>query len=455
MNSTSYSLANWNRALVYGLGLSGRAALRLLRKHGIAVVAVDARPAGELELDGIESDTGVELILGSEPTELPKVDGVVVSPGVPLDRGALVKTRQSGIPVIAEVELAAAFAEGPIVGITGSNGKSTTTAMTAALLEASGIQAEVCGNIGRPLSACVEGPPGRVFVVELSSFQLESIVDFRPDAAALLNLSPDHLDRYSSLHTYGAAKLRLFHEQSIDDIAVVNADDPWVAGAVVDARRRAFSRRQKVDDGCFVRGNQVVEVGPLGDEEVLFSSSALRVPGPHNLENAMAASLLAGSVGGKRECYDKAFEQFSGLPHRSEWVASIASVDYYDDSKGTNPGATASALEGFEDGSVHLILGGRAKGGEFETLWERVQAKARCVYLIGEAAQRFESALSGRVATQDCGTLEVAVQKAASQARPGQTVLLSPACSSFDQYENFVVRGEHFHKLVLAVDGRG
>lgn len=459
MRETTYHLDRWNRALVYGLGLSGRAASALLRRHDIEVVGVDARPVAQLDLGELETDHRVQVVAetGTAALEssLEGVDGVVLSPGVPLDRPLLAEARRRGIPIIAEVELAFAFLEGPVLAITGSNGKSTTTAMTGALLEASGLAVEVCGNIGRPLSACVEGAAGRVFVVELSSFQLETTEDFRPQGAALLNLSPDHLDRYPDLAAYGAAKRRIFSQQTSDDTAVLNAGDPWVAQITTAARRRWFSSSTPVADGCYLDGGAVLEVTADGDSEVLFRTGDLHLFGPHNLENAMAASLLALSVGARRETFADAFASFRGLPHRSELVATVAGVEYVDDSKGTNPGATVRALEGFSDGTVHLILGGRAKGGGFEELWPQVRRKAARVYLIGEAAERFEADLGGTVPSVRAGDLAKALELAGSAARPGDTVLLSPACASFDQYQDFQARGRHFHQLVERFEGRG
>ena len=444
----------WQRALVYGLGISGCAASRLLRSHGVEVVGVDCRPLEELELDGLEEDPGVELLLGSDPPQVPAgVDGVVVSPGVPLDRPLVRKARVAGIPVVAEVELGFLFANGPVIGITGSNGKSTTTALTGALLEASGFRVEVCGNIGRPLSACVEGGEERIFVTELSSFQLEAIDTFRPQAAALLNLTADHLDRHRDLALYAAAKRALFQNQRESDVAVLNADDPRVAAVEVRARRRYFSRRRPVEDGCFLEGDSVVEAAPGHEALEIFRRSDLALSGPHNLENAMAAALLTRAVGGAPGGMRPALTAFGGLPHRLERVLERAGVSWFDDSKGTNVAAAAKSLEGFPEGTVHLILGGRSKKGDPSELEAVVRRKARRLYLIGEAAEEFYEALGEVVPSEISGELERAVASAAARARPGEAVVLSPACASFDQYRNFVARGRHFQSLVRALDG--
>jgi UDP-N-acetylmuramoylalanine--D-glutamate ligase len=452
-NAVRRDVVDWRRALVYGLGLSGTAATRLLRTRGVEVVAVDRRRTGELDLAGLAEDAGVSLLLGAEPAELPvEVDGAVVSPGVPLGRPLLAALRRRGVPVLAEVELAFRFLEGPLVGITGSNGKSTTTALTGALLEGGEHGVEVCGNIGRPLSACVDGAPGRIFVTELSSFQLEAIERLRPRAAAWLNLSPDHLDRHAGLESYARAKAALFARQEPEDVAVLNADDPWVAAVATRARRRFFSRRQRVSDGCYVEDGGVVEVSPGAPPVELFSRRDLRLAGAHNLENAMAAALLARAMGVAVEPLRERLGRFPGLPHRLQLVRERAGVAWYDDSKGTNVGATLRSLEAFRDGSVLLILGGRNKGADPRELRDMVARKVRHAYYIGEAAEEFESALADVVAGSVEGTLPGAVLAAAAEVRSGEAVVLSPACASFDQYRDFVHRGEHFQALVAALE---
>ncbi len=450
----------FERVLVYGLGLSGRAAARLLLSRGVSVVGVDTKPKEKLDLENLdEAATGkvtFELLAGHELEQLTpgSFDAVVVSPGVPMDRPLLEDARQHGLPVIAEVELAAPFVNGPIVGITGSNGKSTTTAMTGAMLRAAGLPVEVCGNIGVPLAGLVDGPPGRIFVVELSSFQIEGIVSMKPRAAALLNLSEDHLDRYGSMEAYAAAKKRLFLTQDAEGIAVLNADDPAAAEVETLARKRWFSRRGRVRDGCWVdTDGRVLEAVPDEPGVELFHTSDVPLAGVHNLENAMAAALLARAIGAEPAEIRQGLLGFKGLPHRMVKVGEKDGVTWYDDSKGTNPGATAKSLEGFADGSVHIILGGRNKGADLASLTPLVAQKARRAYLIGEAAEEFALALGEAVQFERSGTLEQAVRSAAEQARPGEAVLLSPACASFDQFRNFVHRGEVFQALVHDVLG--
>jgi UDP-N-acetylmuramoylalanine--D-glutamate ligase len=464
---------SFERVLVYGLGLSGRAAARLLLARGVAVVAVDDGAGvdpGELAaqqrfelLDGGAAD----LVNGPDPSAgaWRGIDGVVVSPGVPPDRPLLAAARRRGLPVLAEVELAFPFLNGPVVAITGTNGKSTTTALTGALLAAAGHAVEVAGNIGEPLAGRVDGPPGRIFVVELSSFQIDGLDTFRPRAAAFLNLTEDHLDRYHDLAAYAASKRRLFRRQGAGDLAVLNADDPITRTTLATAdaaaaagkpmcaiRRRLFSRRGPVDDGCYLTASgMVVEVSPGEPARELFTAAEVPLAGVQNLENAMAAALLARGMGADPEAVRRGLAGFSGLPHRMQRVADHGGVTWYDDSKGTNPAATIKSLEGFADGTVHLILGGRNKGSDFAPLAPPVRVKARRLYLIGEAAGEIEQALGGAAPIELSGTLAAAVRAAARHALPGEAVVLSPACASFDQFRNFAHRGEVFQEEVRAV----
>jgi len=446
---------HWRRVLVYGLGVSGAAAARLAASRGAAVLGVDARAARDLELD-LPAGTRFEAWSEEDAAgcELPAdVDAVVLSPGVPPGRPLLAAARERGLPVVAEIELAFPLLDGPVVAITGSNGKSTTTALTGAMLAAAGRAVEVCGNIGTALSSVVDGPPGRTFVVEVSSFQLEAVDGFRPRAAAWLNLSPDHLDRYASLDDYAAAKARLFDRQTADDVAVLNADDQRVAALAPASRRRLFSRAGEVADGCFVAGGTVVggtvvERTPGGAEEALFELADLPLAGAHNLENAMAAALLARALDASPEAIRRALAGFSGLPHRMQRLEVPGPVAWYDDSKATNVAAAAKSLEGLPDGRVHLILGGRAKGDDPAELAPLVTAKVRAIYVIGESAGLFASALGGLVPCHDAGTLERAVEEAVRRAEPGDVVLLAPACASFDQFDNYAHRGREFARLV-------
>jgi len=441
----------FERVLVYGLGMSGRAAAKMLLERGVSVVAVDSKT----DVDVSDFSGKFELWPGGEPSELPPpaggLDAVIVSPGVPMDKPLLIDARRKGVPVIAEVELAAPFLNGPVVAITGSNGKSTTTALAGAMLKAAGHKVEVCGNIGDPLAGKIEGPVGRVFVVELSSFQIEGIVTLKPRAAALLNIAEDHLDRYGSMAEYAAAKKRLFLNQDAAGIAVLNADDPDTGEVETQARKRFFSRRGRVEDGCYCRNGRVIEVTPGEPDVDLFLASDVPLAGVQNLENAMAAALLARAIGAEPAELRVGLAGFKGLPHRMERVGEKDGVTWYNDSKGTNPAATAKSLEGFEDGKVHLILGGRNKGADLGALAPIIGQKVRRAYLIGEAAGDFARALEGVVPLEHSGTMERAVRSAAKAAKAGEAVVLSPACASFDQFRNFVHRGEVFQTLVREV----
>ncbi len=459
-----WSDGEWQRVAVYGLGISGRAAARLLQAHGIEVVGYDDRSLEELDdAEGLERLGISELRLGGELGEVGELDGVVLSPGVPPERPLLAAARRRGLPIIAEVELAFHFLDGEVVGITGSNGKSTTTALTGAMLEAAGRRVEVCGNIGAALSERVTpdrvasdrvaGDPGRVFVVELSSFQLEAVDRFHPHSAALLNISADHLDRHGDLASYRAAKTAIFKRQSEGDLAVLNASDPWVAEVGTASRRRFFSSAGETSDGCYLAGDVVVETSPGGEARELFHRSDVPLPGAHNLENAMAAALLARAHGAAPGDVEAGMKGFRGLPHRLERVAERRGVTWYDDSKGTNLAATERSLEGFDDGTVSIILGGRAKGGDFSRLKRLLGRKARRVYLIGEATPLFAAALAPEVAFARVDTLERAVARAEAEARAGAVVLLSPPCASFDQFRNFAQRGRVFQRLVQALPG--
>lgn len=467
---TTAPVSAWRRALVYGLGLSGTAAARVLSERGVRVTAVDGRPASDLGSAARELlRTGQVETLLSERAGFPSdIDAVILSPGVPPKRPLLCRARSAGTPVLAEVELAwrllaTAAATPTVVAITGSNGKSTTTALTGALLEAAGFPVEVCGNIGTPLSACIDGPAGRVFVVELSSFQLEAVDRLRPRAAAILNLSPDHLDRYVNVAEYAAAKARIFRNQTRGDIAVVNGDDAETRrlgadrdGASTQVRRRFFSRLRRVEDGCHLERDRVIEVGP-GVRRELFRLDDLALDGLHNVENAMAAALLASAVGADPHDFAPGLRGFAGLPHRMRLVDIVNGVRYYNDSKATNPAASRQALAGFPEGSVHLILGGRAKGesADFVELAAMAGTRAAAVYLIGEAADAIAALLPEGAAHRCCGSLDRAVKAASDASSSGQSVLLSPACASFDQFEDFADRGRQFERQVKTLAAAG
>jgi UDP-N-acetylmuramoylalanine--D-glutamate ligase len=368
------------------------------------------------------------------------------------------EAKRRGLPVLAEIEIAWRIAEREAEGrnrwvaVTGTNGKSTTTAWIAEILRRAGRPVALAGNIGVPLSAFLSERTARDFVCEVSSFQLEAIDRFAPHVAVLTNLTPDHLDRYDGFEDYVRAKRRIFENQRPEDFAVINADDTASRPIVMRAARVPFSRRGRVAGGAWVEGGSLVsEAG--GERHAVLPQADLALPGAHNLENALAALAAAGCLGTPVEAIAAGLRQFEGLPHRTELVAESGGVRWVNDSKGTNVDATKKSLEGYPPGSVILILGGRDKHGDFADLARAAALPARVVLTVGEAAGSIEKAMSGAVTFESAGTMDRAVRRAAELARPGDTVLLSPACASFDQYANFEERGKHFAALARVAAG--
>ena len=437
--------------LVVGLARSGVAAAHWLSDHGAVVTGTDLRGPGAFPKAVAELLTrkvGLELGLHRESTFL-RQDIIVISPGVPADLPVLNLARQKGIPVVPEIELAAWFLKGELAGITGTNGKTTTTTLLGKILEASGFSTFVGGNIGVPLLAAVDLDPSPPFVVsELSSFQLETISAFRPHVATLLNLSPNHLDRHPSFEAYVAAKARIFSNQTEDDYAILNADDENVMKLVPSIRSQKvfFSLRKELASGVFVsRGTVMYRVQNL--EVGLLRTSDVRLRGDFNLENVLAAAAAACVLGVDFASIRRAVREFNGVEHRLEFVREIRGVDFYNDSKATSVDAASKALSTFESG-VHLILGGKDKGAPYAPLRSLIKDRVREVLVIGAARNQIASDLAGVVDIVESGDLETAVRTAFERARPGDVVLLAPACSSFDQFENFEHRGMVFKALV-------
>ncbi|MCC6131483.1 MAG: UDP-N-acetylmuramoyl-L-alanine--D-glutamate ligase [Acidobacteria bacterium] len=449
-------LPDVNRAVVVGFGRSGRAACRVLLDRGVAVMATDERPEGDL--GPIPEPEGFTLFAGSFPEGiLGEADLVVVSPGVPSLHPFLDAARARAIPVISEIELASRLLPGLVIGITGTNGKSTTTSLTADLVKASGRDAIACGNLGVPWISYAQnqGNAGemkpRVWVVEISSFQLETIRRFAPDTAVILNITPDHMDRYRGFDDYAAAKARILENQNPAQLAILNADDPATARIRPRARASFFSRLSRQERGIWIENGTIFWTDPRRGVVEVVRREAFRLPGEHNTENLLAALAVALPLGLGDDPLRKVLAEFRGLPHRTVLVRERGGVAYVNDSKGTNIDASLKSLEGFPDGSVHLILGGQDKKSDFTRLRGVVGKKARAVYLIGKAAEAIGEALSGVIETIPSGTLDRAVAEAARRARPGDTVLLSPACASFDQFRNFEHRGDVFEALVRAL----
>jgi UDP-N-acetylmuramoylalanine--D-glutamate ligase len=392
----------------------------------------------------------VELELGGHRTEtFTESDLIVMSPGVPPDQPVVSQARERGVAVIGELELASRWLRGRIVAITGTKGKSTTTELTGRILEASGFRVTVGGNIGSPLSAQVtDSTPETVHVVEASSFQLEQIDAFHPWIAVLLNFSADHLDRHPSVEAYGAAKARVFENQTADDWAVINADDP----AVLDlarkgrARRWTFARQSPVERGTTVEDGWIVEKRP--DATVrLVPLDAIHLLGPHLVNDVMAAATVGTIAGAAPAAMTAAVDSFHGLEHAMELVAEIDGVRFVNDSKATNVEAALRSIESF-DGGLVPIVGGRFKGGDLRVLREPLKARARAVVAIGEATPLVREALTGAIEVHEAASLEDAVRRAFALARPAGVVLLAPACSSFDMFRDYADRGRKFKENV-------
>jgi UDP-N-acetylmuramoylalanine--D-glutamate ligase len=450
------------RVAVLGFAKSGRALAEALLARGVGVSVGDSRPEEAFGDVASFRERGARFAFGG-PAEsfLEGANWLAISPGVPLSAPPVVAARAAGIPVLAELEIAWRIAEAEVaapgrnrwIAVTGTNGKSTTTSWIADMLRRAGRPVALAGNIGSPLSGFLSENAPRDFVCEVSSFQAETLELFRPDVGVLTNITPDHLDRYPGMPEYAAAKARLFARQGPDDVAVVNADDPVSRGVATPGRRVAFSRR-----GRPAGGGAWIQDGALcsdlsGRARRLVEASRLSLPGAHNLENALAAVAAAECLGVSEAPVVASLTGFRGLAHRTELVAESGDVRWIDDSKGTNVDATLKSLEGYAPGTVLLILGGRDKHGDFAALAPLVSRNARAVLTIGEAAPLIERALAGAAPIVRCETLERAVAAAAELARRGDTVLLSPACASFDQYRNFEHRGEHFAALAREAAG--
>ncbi len=438
------------RVLVVGLAKTGLATSLFSAAYGATVTATDERPEYELaETAAKLHAAGVKLELGGHlDASFEGQDLVVVSPGVPANLPALKVARAFKIPIWSEIELAWRFLRGKLIAITGSNGKTTTTALVGHILKTSNITTLVGGNIGTPLLALVEASTDQtVTVAEISSFQLESIESFRPEIGVLLNLTPDHLDRHGSFDEYANAKMRMFENQVERDFAVLNADDPEVTRRMpAKPHIYWFSRQKRVATGTFLRDNEIVFRNE-GSEAVLARRDQIQLRGDHNIENVLAACTAAYLAGATPAPIAGGVQSFSGVEHRLEFVAEISGVKFYNDSKATNVDAAAKAIHAFP-GPLLVILGGRDKGSPYTPLRDLLHERARMVLLIGEAAEKIANDLQGVVEIRYAGNLERALQTAMQNAQLGDTILLAPACSSFDQFENYEHRGRAFKELV-------
>lgn len=446
------------KVLVVGLGKSGLAAALFLRRQGAHVTVSDIRSAQILGKDipalieqGIAVEAGGHGLLTFRRQDL-----IVVSPGVPLTTPELVQVRNFGLPIIGEVELAARFLKGKTIAITGSNGKTTTTSLCGAILENAGLPTQVGGNIGLPVIGLVESSRDDGWsVLEISSFQLETTEKFRPDIAVILNVTPDHLDRHGSFANYLAAKERIFAAQTADDILVLNADDDVASRTAAHAHSRIFwfSRKRAIRQGTFVHEGVILfRASEQAAPEPILKLEEIPLKGAHNVENVLAAVCAARLAGVPREAVRAAVARFRAVEHRLEFVAEIDGVSYYNDSKATNVDAAIKAIESFPSG-IHLILGGKDKDSDYRQLRPLLAGRVKAVYTIGSAADKITTHLDGAVKLVAAGTLDKAISLAAEAAKQGDIVLLAPACSSFDQFNNYEHRGQTFKDLVLARRG--
>jgi len=445
-------LAN-KRVLVVGLGKSGIAAARFLQERGAVVTACDAKDFSELIL-GVKIQTGAAQWDGLETQEL-----VVISPGVPVQTAELERARGLGIPVIGEVELASRYLLGKTLAITGSNGKTTTTTLVGKILADAGIVTQVGGNIGTPVMELVAtSTPATWNVLEISSFQLETAVEFHPAIAVILNITPDHLDRHGSFAQYVAEKEKIFARQTAEDFLVLNADDKNTQMAAGRTRSQVFwfsGARPHVKRGTFVHKNVIVFVPQEGAAmEPVLAVEEIPLKGSHNVENVLAAVCAARLAGVSAESIRESVKSFAAVEHRLQFVAAVNGVDYYNDSKATNVDATMKAVASFA-GGIHLILGGKDKDSDYTLLAELLRERVKVVYTIGSAAEKIGRELAGVTKIVEAGTLENAVAQAAADAQMGEVVLLAPACASFDQFENYGHRGRVFVDAVQSLGIRG
>jgi len=448
-------------SVVVGLGRTGASCLRYLAKRGIAVSATDTRraPPGLAELGDLAKTLDIRLG-GFDLSLLDGASQLLMSPGVSLEEPIASLARARGIEVLGDIELFARAVQAPVIGITGTNGKSTVTSLVARMAAAAGRRVLAGGNLGQPALDLLEQPTPDLYVLELSSFQLETTTSLELLAAVVLNVTADHLDRYASVSAYARAKARIFARAST---VVLNADDPRVAGmraaltgapanrgaALRDPPRiLTFSTQRPDSDFALLHIGERIHLARRG--EPVLDISRMKITGLHNAANALAALALGEAAGFKLSAMLEALESFPGLEHRSAWVADLAGVRYIDDSKGTNVGATLAAVSGLS-GPLILIAGGQGKGQDFSPLAAAVRGKVRHAVLIGKDAAAVESALRGVCTTECAATMDAAVSAAAAVARPGDTVLLSPACASLDMFRDYAQRGDVFAAAVRAL----
>jgi UDP-N-acetylmuramoylalanine--D-glutamate ligase len=441
------------KVLVVGLGKSGLAAALFLRRCGAQVTVSDVRSAEALAKEipalieeGIMVETGGHGLLTFRRQDL-----IVVSPGVPLNTPELAQVKSFGLPVIGELELAGRFLKGKILAVTGSNGKTTTTTLLGDILAAGGLPTLVGGNIGVPVVSLIDSSTNESWsVLEVSSFQLETTQQFHPSIAVILNITPDHLDRHGSFENYCAEKERIFAAQTAEDSLVLNADNTPCEEAATRSAAKVywFSIEHPVPQGAWLeQGSVVYRAAEDAATEHVMQLRGIPLKGAHNVENVLAAVVAARLAGVQAKFIRTAIENFRAVEHRLEYVATRNGVEFYNDSKATNVDATSKAIASFS-GGIHLILGGKDKNSDYTQLSGLLRARVSAVYTIGAAAAKIESHLRGVVTIHSCETLDKAVAAAAAAARPGEVVVLAPACSSYDQFDNYEQRGTVFKQLV-------
>ncbi len=443
--------------LVVGMGISGRAAVRALHEMGAVVTAQDSSPADRLDagFTAYLEQEGIATCFGRQPDDMTGYDMLVLSPGVPVDLGFIEAARTAGAEIIGELELAYRISECSFAAITGTNGKTTTTTLTGEIFKASGRKTSVVGNIGRPVvTEAMESSEDDWMVAEVSSFQLETTVYFRPEVSAILNLTPDHLNRHKTMEAYGNAKARVAVNQSDDQYLVVNMDDPAVLklAGQSNACLTPFSRHQKLVYGACLEDGNVIFRDSTGTAHVICGRDEIRIIGDHNVENVLASAAIAFCAGIDAKTIGDAVRAFGGVEHRIEYCGSIGGVDYYNDSKGTNVDAAVIAIKALRE-NIILIAGGDGKSQDFADLAAHLKGAVKTLVLLGRDAPIIEKAArdAGFDNIINCSDMAECVSAAAKLAQPGDSVLLSPACASWDMYANFEQRGRHFKQCVSEI----
>ena len=442
------------KVLVVGLGKSGKAAARALNNAGAIVEVQDSQTADKLDTQFLQYMQNEEIrsYLGTKPEDMTVYDMLVLSPGVPPALDYIEEARKAGAEIIGELELAYRVGEGRFIAITGTNGKTTTTTLVGEIFKAAGRDTAVVGNIGNPVVAeADESTEDDWLVTEVSSFQLETVSEFRPEVSAILNLTPDHLNRHGSMEAYGQAKARIAANQGEDDYLVINMDDPQAFALSKDTKATVipFSRKSEPETGAYLDDTSIIVKGLDGKKHFICDKADLRIIGDHNVENVLAAAAIAFFAGIDPEVISSAVKEFPGVEHRIEFCGRVDEVDYYNDSKGTNVDAAVIALKALEKGII-LIAGGDAKSQDFTELAAHFDGCVEALVLLGRDAYMIEEAArkAGFTNIYNCKDMPECVRKAAELARPGEKVLLSPACASWDMYDNFEQRGRHFKQCI-------